>query len=305
MSRSEQSHYADLQPLRFPIMIVVGLLTHGEPPLNLPELGGDTHLVVRINGRAGSEPTPWLGFGANHNWLMDEFGDAEWYVALNTDIDLSAKQLNTLVEEADAQGYALAGPLRREPWGLQGRPTDPLPTPGYFLKATFRPSWLEGWRRAPSEFSGSMTDAAWIGGCCMAIRGDLMRELRFDERYFMYFEDADLSQRAHNLGARVGVCTTVTINHASGWRPDDPLIARRGVEYARSAMLFAEAHGYSASRMRAAALAWASLRVVAPGRSAAGQAASRAVTRGLVAPARPGISQLASVHNDRYGFRLT
>jgi GT2 family glycosyltransferase len=233
---------------------------------------------------------------------MDKYSEAEWYVALNADVDLSTRQLDTLIEQADSHGYALVAPLRREPWGVQGRPSEALPTPSYFFNTIFRHRRYDRHRRATSESDGSMTDAAWIGGCCMAIRGDLMRELRFDERYFMYFEDVDLSQRAGDLGARVGVCTTVTIDHATGWKHDDPLIARRGVEYARSAILYAEAHGHSPRMMRAATLAWASTLTIAPGREAAARAASRAIARGLVPPSRPGLAELASLHNRRHSF---
>jgi hypothetical protein len=70
-------------------------------------------------------------------------------------------------------------------------------------------------------------------------------------------------------------------------------------------LVYAEAHGHSPRMMRMAALVWAGLRVAAPGRSAAGRAASQAVARGLVPPVTPGISELASFHNERYGFHLS
>lgn len=283
-------------------MIVVGLLAHGESPRVVPQLESLAHVAVAVNARPEPEPTPWLGFGANHNRIMDKYSEADWYVALNSDVDLSTEQLHTLLEQADTHGYALVAPLRREPWGIQGTPSTDLPTPRYFLKSTVRPSRSARRGHPASRSSCSMADTVWVGGCCMAIRGDLMREIRFDERFFMYFEDVDLGQRASDLGARVGVCTAVTIDHATGWRPDDPLIARRGVEYARSAISYAEAHGHSPRMMRLAALAWASSRVVMPGRGAAARAASQAIARGLVPPATPGIAELASLHNERHGF---
>lgn len=284
-------------------MVVVGLLAHGEPPRTVPDLDGIAHLTIATNGRSDPEPTPWLGFGANHNRLMDKHHEAEWYVALNADVNLSAQQLHTLIEQASAQGYALVAPLRREPWGIQGGPTEALPSPGNFLKDSFWPLRPRGRRDPAIGSSGSMADAAWVGGCCMVIRGDLMRELHFDERYFMYFEDVDISQRASELGARVGVCTSVTIDHSTGWRHNDPLIGRRGVEYARSAISYAEAHGHSPRIMRMAAFAWATALTVAPGRERSARAASKAIARGLSSPAMPGLAECAQAHNQRYGFR--
>jgi N-acetylglucosaminyl-diphospho-decaprenol L-rhamnosyltransferase len=294
-----------LQSLWFVVMIVVGLLAHGEPPTVIPKLGNVAHVEVAVNARPAPAPTPWFGFGANHNRLMDKFDDAEWYVALNADVDLSSEQLQTLLEQADAHGYSLVAPLRREPWGAQGEPDEALPTPGYFLRTAFVPARFQRRGRAMLRTSGSMVDASWIGGSCMAMRGDLLRDLRFDERYFMYFEDVDLGQRAKLLGARIGVCTSVTVDHAVGWRQDDPLISRRGVEYARSARAYAEAHGHSPRTMRAAALAHASLRMMVPGRSPAARAANRAVAGGLALRSRPGLSELAAIHNARYGLEVS
>jgi|HubBroStandDraft_3_1064219.scaffolds.fasta_scaffold50071_2 N-acetylglucosaminyl-diphospho-decaprenol L-rhamnosyltransferase len=283
-------------------VIVVGLLAHGGSPQTVPQLEGVAQVAVAVNADVGPEPTPWLGFGANHNRLMREHSDADWYVALNSDVDLSAQQLHTLIDQADADGYSLAAPLRREPWGVQGSPGAPLPTPGYFWRSTVRIGRPIRRRLSEKQPSKAMVETTWIGGCCMAIRGDLMRELSFDERFFMYFEDVDLCQRGRDLGARVGVCTTVTIDHATGWRRKDPLIARRGVEYARSALLYAKAHGYSPRIMRAAVLTWASSRAVMPGRGASARAASKAIARGMASPALPGLAELASAHNKRYEF---
>jgi hypothetical protein len=283
-------------------MIVVGLIAHGESPSTIPTLEPVAHLVVGVNARISPEPTPWLGFGANHNRLIDDYGEAEWYVALNPDVDISADQLYTLIEHADAYGYALAGPLRREPWGVQGYPSASLPSPKHFFRASFRSGRLSGRRGAGTGSNVPMTDAAWLAGSCIAIRADLLRELRFDERYFMYFEDADLSQRARRCGARIGVCTAVTIRHASGWQHDDALMMRRGVEYARSALLYAEIHGYSPRKMKMATLAWTLPRAVMPWRSADERVASRAIAEGLVCSGREGIAELATLHNERFGF---
>jgi len=139
----------------------------------------------------------------------------------------------------------------------------------------------------------------------MAIRGDLAHDLRFDERFFMYFEDVDLCQRAWSLGARVGVCSTVTIEHTSGWRHEDPLIANRGVEYARSAISYAEAYGHSTQGMKISVLAWALPRTVFLGRSANERAQSQAIAGGMMHSRRMGIAELALSHNTRYGFTVS
>lgn len=278
-------------------MIVVGLIVHGAAPAAVPDLEGLARVVLRVNGRGGAEPTPWLGFGANHNRVIDAHGDAEWYVALNADVEIDAAQLGALLEAADRHGYALVGPLRDEPWGNQGGPTEQLPTPAGFLRSTIVPGRIGN--REPASPARPVVDSPWVGGSCLAIRGDLLQTLRFDERYFMYFEDIDLCRRATHLGARVGVCTTVTVKHAVGWRHDDPLRHRRGVEYARSAALYARSYGHSPHLMRLAGATQAASRTFLPGRPADASAASRAVLRGFLRP-RPGLRELAEQHNERH-----
>ena len=286
-----------------PTVIVVGLLAHGNPPTDSSDLGNVAELTIRVNAQTPPEPTPWLGFGANHNRLMDEHQDADWYVALNADAKLSAKQLHMLVEGAEAHSFDLVAPLLREPWGSNDKPNVSLPSPWQLFASTVLPGSLRAHRPTTGSRYEPMVDSAWVPGTCMVIRRSLMRELRFDERYFMYFEDVDLSRRARELGARVGVCTRVTVDHAVGWRTDDPLVVRRGVEYARSIRIFAESSGHSPLLMQIAALAHTSLRAAVPGRAPSARTAARAVASGLIAPTRPGLAELADAHNNLYGLR--
>jgi GT2 family glycosyltransferase len=51
-----------------------------------------------------------------------------------------------------------------------------------------------------------LADVDYAPGCAMLVRADLWRRAGgFDERFFMYFEDADLAVRIRKLGYRV-VC---------------------------------------------------------------------------------------------------
>src|SRR5438445_13626699 len=108
-------------------MVVVGIVSHREAPARIPPLENVARVIVVVNGKSSPHPTPWRGFGANHNLLMNRHPDADWYVVLNPDVGLLAGELSTLLERADAHGYSLAGPLRREPWGVRGMAEEALP----------------------------------------------------------------------------------------------------------------------------------------------------------------------------------
>jgi GT2 family glycosyltransferase len=230
---------------------------------------------------------------------MDAFPEAEWYVALNADIQVASQDISALVEVGESGGYDLIAPLRREPWGKQGQALTTFPTPSQFFAASLIPERL---RSGSQNSAGAVTDSTWVGGSCMVIRRSLLSNLRFDERFFMYLEDVDFCRRARDLGARVGVCNTITLDHAVGWHGEDPLLRRKGVEFARSLLHYSEIYGYSQRTMRLAAFSHSAVRSLIPRRASAARAASQAVTLGLLRPYSPGLSELATQHNRRYGY---
>jgi len=61
------------------------------------------------------------------------------------------------------------------------------------------------------------TSVDWVSGACMVVRGDTLRDVGpLDERFFMYFEDADLCRRARAAGWLVYYLPQVEIVHQTG-----------------------------------------------------------------------------------------
>jgi len=57
----------------------------------------------------------------------------------------------------------------------------------------------------------------WVSGACIVIRRDALREIgSLDERFFMYFEDADLCRRARAAGWLVYYLPHIEIIHQTG-----------------------------------------------------------------------------------------
>jgi N-acetylglucosaminyl-diphospho-decaprenol L-rhamnosyltransferase len=57
----------------------------------------------------------------------------------------------------------------------------------------------------------------WVSGACMVVRRGTLREIgRLDERFFMYFEDADLCRRARAAGWLVYYLPHIEIIHQTG-----------------------------------------------------------------------------------------
>jgi GT2 family glycosyltransferase len=69
---------------------------------------------------------------------------------------------------------------------------------------------------AAEELTGPTT-VDWVSGTCMSVRRRALEEIGpMDERFFMYFEDADLCQRAREAGWLVYYLPQIEIQHHSG-----------------------------------------------------------------------------------------
>jgi N-acetylglucosaminyl-diphospho-decaprenol L-rhamnosyltransferase len=63
----------------------------------------------------------------------------------------------------------------------------------------------------------SPTSVDWVSGACMVVRRETLRDVgTLDERFFMYFEDADLCRRARAAGWLVYYLPHVEIVHQTG-----------------------------------------------------------------------------------------
>ncbi len=92
------------------------------------------------------------------------------------------------------------------------------------------------------EATGATSDGIvgcdWIDGAAMLIRADALQRVGLmDDRFFMYFEEADLCLRVQRAGWEIGVVVAAIAEQASGAarRPGafSYLMSRNGTEYAR------------------------------------------------------------------------
>lgn len=65
---------------------------------------------------------------------------------------------------------------------------------------------------AGRQFNNSIID--YVSGCCMLVKREVFEKIGlFDERFFMYFEDADFCTRAKKEGFKIKVNPHVIIDH--------------------------------------------------------------------------------------------
>lgn len=142
--------------------------------------------------------------------------DAEYFFLLNNDTHVEPDALCRLVAAACAHPeFGILSPAifqyfrRAEPWFV-GAQLDMTRGIAIHDDAT--------WRRAPEQFSAaSLFELPWTSGCAMLLPRAAMEQLRgFDERFYLLWEDVDLSLRTLAAGWKIGLAPDAKIYHKAG-----------------------------------------------------------------------------------------
>ena len=203
------------------------------------------------------ESTANVGFGAGSN-LGARRASTDALLFLNSDAELTRQSASHLLAElARYGGRAIVGPRLLGPDGEIEHSAGLLPVP---TDIAVRALGLHviGWWLAGLPFVGGLIrrsrflreyasaeeareafDTNFVTGACFAIGREAFWELGgFDERYFMYFEDADLCRRASAHGMTIRYVPTAVVSHVRGAStagdyPFGPLRSRSMRQYLR------------------------------------------------------------------------
>lgn len=148
-----------------------------------------------------------LGYGRAHNIaLRASRGRARYSLVMNTDITYEPGVIVRLKEFLDARpGAGLAGPQVRYPDGSLQHVCRLLPTPANMFLRRFLPgsSWTA---RADAQYElrfwdhKTIANIPYFQGSFVMLRTELGNQLGgFDERFFLYGEDIDLTRRIHEV----------------------------------------------------------------------------------------------------------
>lgn len=140
-----------------------------------------------------------IGFGAGHNIMMaDAFrAGSALYIALNPDGMLHPDAISAIIKMVrQTEGHALIEALQF-----------PAEHSKYYNPTTF--------------------DTPWITGACLAISRNIFETLGgFDDTFFMYCEDVDLSWRARANGYGLKICPQALFLHAVTNRKRNKITAK-------------------------------------------------------------------------------
>ncbi|MET6989546.1 glycosyltransferase family 2 protein [Sediminicola arcticus] len=146
------------------------------------------------------------GFGTSHNIAILKAIDlkSKYHLILNPDIYFDKEVTNTLFEYGEIHpNIGLMMPLVLYPNGSIQHLCRLLPSPSglffrrFFSKFNFVKKIKE---KSELKFTGynKIINVPYLSGCFMFCRTEVLSEIGgFDERFFMYMEDVDLSRRIH------------------------------------------------------------------------------------------------------------
>lgn len=164
-----------------------------------------------------------LGYGAAHNIAIREsvYDDVPFHLVVNADIQVTAAAMNEMLDFMEQHaGVGSLMPHVVYPDGKTQYLCKLLPTPLDVFGRRFLPArWMEK-RNAQYELRASgydkMMNVPYLSGCFMLLRTEAVLKARlFDERFFMYPEDVDLTRRIHRDYLTVYYpFVTIVHNHA-------------------------------------------------------------------------------------------
>jgi N-acetylglucosaminyl-diphospho-decaprenol L-rhamnosyltransferase len=151
-----------------------------------------------------------LGFGANHNRAF-HLSDSDYFCIINPDVRLTEDPFSRLMDSASNRKTGVVAPLIKNNKNVIEDSARRLPTPFRLLKR-----FLGRGEKAKIDYEIGKTPISpdWVAGIFMLFPCPVFAEMNgFDERYFLYLEDADLCCRLRLAGYKIILDPRVSVIH--------------------------------------------------------------------------------------------
>jgi hypothetical protein len=196
-------------------VVVVDHATVADAATGLVEQFPRVHLI-------GIDANPGFGAGVNR---AARVAHGKYFLLLNPDAVLHGSAAQQLAEWLDHHpNVGAVGPLVMNADGSVQASARWFP--GFTTFFAGRASWLtRAWPQNPwsrrnlvaPEKSGAPIDVDWVSGACMMIRREAFEAVAgFDERFFLYWEDADFCFRLKRAGWSVVYHPGERVTHLTG-----------------------------------------------------------------------------------------
>ena len=158
------------------------------------------------------------GFATGYNVALRKIV-ADYYILLNSDIEVTANWINPVIDlmESDNTIGACQPKIRsysqKEKFEYAGASGGYIDKYGYpFCRGRIFQS-LEN----DNDQYDNPTEVFWATGACMFVRADIFNQLNgFDDDFFAHMEEIDFCWRMKSIGNKVMVCPSSTVYHVGG-----------------------------------------------------------------------------------------
>ena len=191
-----------------------------------------------------------IGYGAAHNQALRR-AESDYHLILNPDVELDQDALYQGVEYLVSQpDVVIVSPRATNASGQIQYLCKRYPSVLVLTLRAFAPTcikrrfqgYLHSYEIRDACSNGTAADVPLVSGCCMYARTEALRVTGgFSDRFFMYFEDFDLSLRLQPIG-RLVYLPSIHIVHHGGYS------ARKGLRhigmFVQSGWKFFRRHGW-------------------------------------------------------------
>jgi len=195
----------------------------------------------RINNLTYIENLSKEGFGANNNKIFNHLhdekliGDNDYFYAVNPDIATTSKDLVRLAELMKQHGLQIAAPNLKNENGTEEDNIREFPA---FLDTTLRLLLKSKRTDIDKRSITTIQEIPWASGAFLCFLASTYRKLQgFDERYYMYYEDADICRRAQSEGIPTSYIPQISAIHL-GARKSRSLLSKEIIYHCKSAFRF-------------------------------------------------------------------
>ena len=162
-----------------------------------------------------------VGFGSGHNAVRDRL-NSRYHAVINPDITLTEDSISLLCQWMDRHpDVVMATPRLRFPSGEEQYTAKCRPSLRALAARQLHLPFLKGVERRYLMLDRDLSlpqEIDFCTGCFFVIRTEVFQKIGgFDESYFMYVEDADITREAQRCG-RVMYVPVTAVTHA--WHRD-------------------------------------------------------------------------------------
>ncbi len=158
------------------------------------------------------------GFAKGYNDAL-KFVDAEYYVLLNSDVEVTPNWIDSVVQLMDSDKSIAACQPKIKSFDNKNMFEYAGAAGGFIDKYGYpfcRGRILDSIEEDKGQYN-DVREVFWATGACLFVRSECYHKVNgFDEDFFAHMEEIDLCWRLKNIGYKVMYCPNSTVYHVGG-----------------------------------------------------------------------------------------